>query len=780
MTENKDCAHEQVVGTLSVGPNEARVRRQGVVVLGMHRSGTSALAGVLGKLGCALPTDLMDAGDGNEKGHWEPQGIVALNDRVLESGGSHWEDWTRFNPGWYRSPLYPSFLQNARDSLRVSFGDEPLFVLKDPRICRLARFWIEAMEAEDIDLRFVLCLRDPLQVAGSLARRDGMEKDYGALLWLRHTLEAESSTRGRSRIICSHNQLLMDWRSTTDRIGTALDISWPRKSASTAAQITEFLTASSGRQKERVSALLPDLAGQAYEIFFRWAERGEDEADYAQLDGIMIAFENAADLFAGLILPGSHSLGAGGVKSVREDLTQQIEAQQEKIQALELEAAQLKADMDGMHEAQAKASHPNESDPPFGELEEATVALNAQVAALRSTLDLQADEAMKREEEYSQSVQRLGLIESTLRQREEEIEQTRSELGRTRDLVAEREADLANAQDRAAQAHQRLEEADSWVFKLSKERQAAEALTTSLQRQLADAMVQSTRNEVQLARAQAQLTNAGSEISTLKAELESLSQEAAKACEDLLSAEEEWEALSQSDRIRITQQQAELSAITRLLLEAEQARAVLEVERNRLNTDKADLNRQIDDVRSTYQTEIESRQAHGQSEVSLMAERLREAEHARALIEAERDSAILEKAILLHQIEDVRAMVALSPEAGGEDRQAAAPKPGFAELVRESTLMTQLLATAEESAALATEHRAWLKEVNAWLVKRPSWWSLLPAEMRRQREWANLQRRGIFDAAAYLQLYPDVAAEGMNPLHHYIAHGMAEGRKLTR
>lgn len=782
MTNNQDLMPEQATGIPGADPNEVNLRRQGILVLGMHRSGTSALSGVLAKLGCALPTDLMEPGVGNEKGHWEPQGIVTLNDTLLASGGSHWKDWTRFNPDWYRSPLYPSFLRNARDRLQASFVDEPLFVLKDPRICRLANFWIEAMEAENINPQFVLCLRNPGQIAASLAKRDGMEKDYATLLWLRHILEAESATRGRSRVFCSYNQLLDDWRATTDRISAAFDISWPRKSARTAAEITQFLAPDESWPKIQTAASVPEWAGQAYEIFERWANEGEDETDHAQLDAIMTTFEKAGDIFAGLVLPGAYSLGAGGIKTMREDFEREIEAQRTKIQALELGAAQKQAALDeaiasAAHEAARNADGP---DPRVAELENAAQALNAELAALRGALDAQARESRKREEEHDEALQRLGLIESTLRQREEEIEQTRGDLERTRDLITKHEADLADARDRTAQAHLRLEEANNWVFTLAKDRQAAQAEAASLQNRLDATTTQSTKTEMQLDRIKAQLARTEAERAALKAELEALSQQIADAREDLLNAEDEWNASSRSDQLRIAQQQAELSTITGLLFQAEQTLAALETERNHANAERAALLHQIENLQAIHQTDMESHQAHGRSKLSLMAERLHEAEQACAAITAERDQVNAEKAALLHQIEDLRAMVSPTPEAVGRHRKPAETGRDITELVRESTLMTQLLATAEETAALAANHRAWLSEVNAWLVKRPGWWSLLPAEIRRQREQSSLQKQGIFDAVTYLRLYPDVAAAGVNPLHHYIVHGMTEGRKLTR
>jgi len=125
---------------------QSRSSRSAVIVLGMHRSGTSALARVLNLLGCDLPKNLMAANPTNEAGHWEPQLIAALNDRILESGGSSWDDWLRFNPRWLDSPKAEEFCEEAVELTRSEFGGSRLFVLKDPRICRLLPFWQRVLQ----------------------------------------------------------------------------------------------------------------------------------------------------------------------------------------------------------------------------------------------------------------------------------------------------------------------------------------------------------------------------------------------------------------------------------------------------------------------------------------------------------------------------------------------------------------------------------------------------------------------------------------------------------
>lgn len=71
----------------------------------------------------------------------------------------------------------------------------------------------------------------------------------------------------------------------------------------------------------------------------------------------------------------------------------------------------------------------------------------------------------------------------------------------------------------------------------------------------------------------------------------------------------------------------------------------------------------------------------------------------------------------------------------------------------------------------------WLRALHIAMAGRPSWWSLLPAPSRREREYAMLRNLGLFDERAYLARYGDVAAQGEDPLDHYVTHGMYEGRE---
>src|SRR6266446_5884678 len=110
-------------------------RRVALVVCGMHRTGTSAVARTFSLLGASLPDRLVPPNEGNPKGHWEPEKVVALNDQMLQAAGSDLYSVVDFDPAWFAAPGAADYLEAARGVLRQEYGDSRFIVVKDPRIC---------------------------------------------------------------------------------------------------------------------------------------------------------------------------------------------------------------------------------------------------------------------------------------------------------------------------------------------------------------------------------------------------------------------------------------------------------------------------------------------------------------------------------------------------------------------------------------------------------------------------------------------------------------------
>ena len=208
----------------------------------MHRSGTSALTQVLGLAGAALPAHLMSPQPMNEKGFFESTAIFELHEEMLSEFGSSWDDLSPMQEGWEATGLANDFADRMADAVLAEFGRSPLFVLKDPRICRLVPFWQDVLSRLEVESRFVIPVRNPLEVSASLARAQGMDEQRARLLWLQHFLIAERDTRGLSRVFVTYAELVEDWRRVLGRVVDEFGIVLPRWSRRAEAEIDGFLS----------------------------------------------------------------------------------------------------------------------------------------------------------------------------------------------------------------------------------------------------------------------------------------------------------------------------------------------------------------------------------------------------------------------------------------------------------------------------------------------------------------------------------------------------------
>jgi GT2 family glycosyltransferase len=212
-----------------------------LLVLGMHRSGTSALTRVLNLLGVELGEDLMPAGPDNPSGFWEHNGVVAAHERLLAALGRSWDDPRPLPEDWLQSAAADEAARAIEAIVRRDFPATPLWVVKDPRLCRLLPLWRRVLDAMGIEPRMLLMTRHPREVADSLERRDGLPESIGELLWARYLLEAASGSEGCKRCMLAYADLLQDWRATIGNAFEAIDLGL-QPDAEQAARIDEFLS----------------------------------------------------------------------------------------------------------------------------------------------------------------------------------------------------------------------------------------------------------------------------------------------------------------------------------------------------------------------------------------------------------------------------------------------------------------------------------------------------------------------------------------------------------
>ncbi|MEB4212255.1 sulfotransferase family protein [Mycobacterium sp. 94-17] len=269
--------------------NKTEGRRVALFVLGMNRSGTSALTRVLSLCGGVLPTGLMGAMPDNPLGHWEPRAANYLNEGILSRRGS-----TLFDPTlrmWEKGSLQGkgkvACIGQIRTFLRT-LPAEPLVVIKDPRITVLSDLWFEAARLDGLDIVTVIAVRHPQEVIGSVAASSGASPELASALWLKYNLLAERDTRGVPRVFVEYANLLQDWRREVARISAALAVDLDNRDEEAT---DEFLREDLHRQRVRGPLAEPfgtDWVSTVYDALCAAAQ--DQPVDRATLDRVFDAY----------------------------------------------------------------------------------------------------------------------------------------------------------------------------------------------------------------------------------------------------------------------------------------------------------------------------------------------------------------------------------------------------------------------------------------------------------------------------------------------------------
>lgn len=273
--------------------------KQALLVLGMHRSGTSSVAGALVRLGAAAPATLMPEHPDNPKGYWESLPLVGASDRILQSAGSSWSDWRPFNPDWHKSVTGKAMSDELPELIASEFGDHPLITFKDPRLCRLFPIWDQALKIGGYQPLVLTPLRSPIEVASSLSKRDGFSETRGLLLWLRHVLDAEAATRQTPRHFLYWSDFLNDWRAELSRAAERLGTTLPAWSDFTADSIDDFLDVKLRRavHERAIPSSAPQWIPAAWDAMQTLHEDPTSSAAQSTLDDIRSEFDSTARIY---------------------------------------------------------------------------------------------------------------------------------------------------------------------------------------------------------------------------------------------------------------------------------------------------------------------------------------------------------------------------------------------------------------------------------------------------------------------------------------------------
>jgi hypothetical protein len=225
--------------TLSTTPTSPNAPCRFIVVLGAGRSGTSTITRGLRALGVELGDQLRPGGGKNPLGFFEDEGLLKLNKRVRSALGLRADSVSLIEPHQWQTPAVQSLAQEARETIRRRFGRYSIAGYKFAGTLRMLPFWQIVFQALDLDVRYVMVVRNPLSVARSRAqlnpRRGQQEKSD--LEWLVNVVPHFRAVRERPFIVVDYDLVMADAVTQLERIATTLDLP---VTAATTAGIREY------------------------------------------------------------------------------------------------------------------------------------------------------------------------------------------------------------------------------------------------------------------------------------------------------------------------------------------------------------------------------------------------------------------------------------------------------------------------------------------------------------------------------------------------------------
>ena len=317
-----------------------------VLIVGMHRSGTSAVSGVLTKLGVATPESLHPADEHNPRGYFEPRRIIDFHESLFAQLGSPSNDPLPLSYDWLDSPVGRAAVDQLADILDEEFAGRPMCLFKDPRICRLMPVWTRALERTGRRAVAVVPCRHPLEVAGSLQAKAGLSRAYSLFMWLQHVVLGERFTRGLPRSFIGYQALLNDWRGSVGKMERELDVVWPRDMMRASPEIDGFLSgALRHHQAQSLDAHDPlhALCARAWEALAKLEANPADGAAQAALDGVAAEIESGVGLFGPLVIGYQRETerlhehlnrSSSDAKALDQALRHEVEVRDREIQRL--------------------------------------------------------------------------------------------------------------------------------------------------------------------------------------------------------------------------------------------------------------------------------------------------------------------------------------------------------------------------------------------------------------------------------------------------------------
>jgi hypothetical protein len=278
-----------------------------ILIAGYYRSGTSALSGMLQRLGVTLHNDA-EVNEHNPLGFYEIPELIEWDVGVFAHLGVDWTDVRGLPPGWWERADMARHFTKLDEILRRRFGTEPLWGLKHPHLCRLFPIYERAITQAGHKPHVIHICRAPWVVATSQQRKNGLARAHALLLWVDYLISAERHARHLPRSWLTYHDLMADPAGQLRRIEQDLGLELCNRVANGVSEAQAYLTGQLNRSEptsqEALFKPLQDLIVRVWDAVqahdFAPATWDAFAADCADL----IGFLSELGTSRGVVVPG--------------------------------------------------------------------------------------------------------------------------------------------------------------------------------------------------------------------------------------------------------------------------------------------------------------------------------------------------------------------------------------------------------------------------------------------------------------------------------------------
>jgi hypothetical protein len=473
-----------------------------VVVLGMHRAGTSALARGLKALGVELGDRMMaPSATENPTGYWEDLDIYELNVSMMKALGRDWHSLRITTSNDVEFLRRSGYMLRASELLRSKTQHTRTFGFKDPRLAVLLPFWKEVFAARLAEVAYVIAVRNPLSVTRSLATRNAMASEKSYYLWLEHMLASLELHAGSRHVLMDYDCLMAAPREQLQRVADALGMEIDQ--AEVAQYESEFLDSSLRHTEYTVADLeldpaCPSLVADVYRELQALAQHPgclETEHLASKLTGWrrdLHTLQPALQFADGLL---------ERLESATRDLNARNSEAAELVQGLQARSTELEAARHTLSTLSARTSELESAvesrDAAIGSLR----AEGAELQQLREKLGATLDEMARREVAASELQRKVLSEQETAAQREASIAEMQFEINAIREAATGREGLVLQLQHELDSSRHAAAEEASALQQLLGQREL-EQLESS--QRAANAEAECRRLELDLAKARSE------------------------------------------------------------------------------------------------------------------------------------------------------------------------------------------------------------------------------------------------------------------------------------